>query len=210
MSISSSEGVREKKRRHTRWRIFDEALTLIERQGFDNVTIDAICEAAEISRRTFFNYLDSKDDLVIGAFPAELPQAAHERIATTKTDNIVASILSEIEANVDPLDRGFEVRQRRIIMKDKGLAMTAMSRVRHSLKPTHQVLERHYSTFPEDRKLENEPLSVEIHLVFLQVMSAVSVYLLHPEFAPTESQSEIDQLLNAAALSARFSKELIW
>ncbi|WP_169332158.1 TetR/AcrR family transcriptional regulator [Corynebacterium lubricantis] len=210
MSISSDEGVRETKRRHTRRRIIDEALKLMEEQDFDSVTVESICENADISRRTFFNYMNSKDDLVLGAFPPALPPAAHERIATTQTNNVVALVITEIAVNADPIDSGFESRQRRIIAKDKALAFSAMNRVRSAMKPALHSLERHYSNFPEDRVLEHEPVSIEIHFVFMSVMNAVGVYLLHPEFEPTDTASEVDQLLNAAALSARFSKELTW
>jgi AcrR family transcriptional regulator len=59
------EGLRERKRRQTRQRIIDEGLELFLANGFDATTLDAIAEAADISRRTFFYYFKSKEDIVL-------------------------------------------------------------------------------------------------------------------------------------------------
>lgn len=59
------EGLRERKRRQTRQRIIDEGLKLFLANGFDATTLDAIAEAADISRRTFFYYFKSKEDIVL-------------------------------------------------------------------------------------------------------------------------------------------------
>ena len=61
-----NEGIREQKRRETLQRIRDEAARLVDAHGYDNVTVDDICLAAGISRRTFFNYVDSKDEAILG------------------------------------------------------------------------------------------------------------------------------------------------
>ncbi|WP_188657328.1 TetR family transcriptional regulator [Sphingomonas metalli] len=60
-----SSGVRERKRRETLWRITDAGVRLFIAQGFDGTTVDEIAAAAGISRRTFFHYFDSKDDILL-------------------------------------------------------------------------------------------------------------------------------------------------
>lgn len=60
-----TEGLRERKRRQTRQRIIDEGLRLFLANGFEATTLDAIAEAADISRRTFFYYFASKEDIVV-------------------------------------------------------------------------------------------------------------------------------------------------
>lgn len=59
------EGLRERKRRETRQRIAEVGLRLFLANGFESTTVDAIAEAAGISRRTFFLYFKSKDDIMI-------------------------------------------------------------------------------------------------------------------------------------------------
>ncbi len=61
--LPSAPGLRERKRAQTRARIIDGALKLFVRRGFEAVTLDDIAAAAGISRRTFFHYFESKEDL---------------------------------------------------------------------------------------------------------------------------------------------------
>jgi AcrR family transcriptional regulator len=58
------DGIREAKRRETHRRIAEAAIRLFLERGYDATTLDAIAEAAEISRRTFFAYFRSKDEIL--------------------------------------------------------------------------------------------------------------------------------------------------
>ncbi|MFF5010942.1 TetR family transcriptional regulator [Streptomyces phaeochromogenes] len=58
------EGLRERKRRETRQRITHVGMRLFLTNGFDATTLDMIAAAADVSRRTFFSYFDSKDDVL--------------------------------------------------------------------------------------------------------------------------------------------------
>lgn len=58
-------GLRERKRQETLTRITEAGLGLFNQHGFEATTIDAIAEAAGISRRTFFHYFKSKDDILL-------------------------------------------------------------------------------------------------------------------------------------------------
>jgi AcrR family transcriptional regulator len=61
----SEEGLRERKRRETRQRIAETALDLFLTGGYEETTLDAIAEKAQISRRTFFSYFNSKDEILV-------------------------------------------------------------------------------------------------------------------------------------------------
>lgn len=58
------------------------ALDLFARDGFDATTVDDIAGAAGISRRTFFRYYPSKNDVVWGDFEERLATMAAELDAT--------------------------------------------------------------------------------------------------------------------------------
>lgn len=58
------EGRRERKRRQTRERIEQAAMTLFMERGFDATTIEEITEAADVSKRSFFDYFPSKEEVV--------------------------------------------------------------------------------------------------------------------------------------------------
>jgi AcrR family transcriptional regulator len=55
---------RERKKERTRHEIYDAALALFERQGFDAVTVEAVCEAADVARATFFLHFPTKAALL--------------------------------------------------------------------------------------------------------------------------------------------------
>ena len=57
-------GLRERKRQQTRARLIEAAMTLFLQRGFEATTLDDIAAAAEISRRSFFHYFTSKEDVV--------------------------------------------------------------------------------------------------------------------------------------------------
>ena len=61
----SAQGLRERKRRETHRRIAETGLRLFLAQGYEGTTLDAIAAAAGISRRTFFSYFKSKDDILL-------------------------------------------------------------------------------------------------------------------------------------------------
>jgi AcrR family transcriptional regulator len=58
-------GLRERKKAETRLAVHRAALGLVAEHGFDNVTVEAISDVANISRRTFFNYFADKADAVM-------------------------------------------------------------------------------------------------------------------------------------------------
>lgn len=59
------ESRREQKREETLERIVATGLKLFIAHGYEGTTLEAIAEAAGISRRTFFNYFKSKEDVLL-------------------------------------------------------------------------------------------------------------------------------------------------
>lgn len=78
MSLPASSGpagtLRSRKRAATSLAIRRAAIALALDHGYENVTVEMICEASMVSQRTFFNYFGSREGVYLSAEKA-LPSA---------------------------------------------------------------------------------------------------------------------------------------
>lgn len=58
------KSLQSRKRQLVRDAIYDAAIVLFAKKGFDETTVEEVADAAGISRRSFFRYFESKDDLL--------------------------------------------------------------------------------------------------------------------------------------------------
>ncbi len=115
MSVVS---LRERKRVDTRGRIVAAASKLFDRDGLDEVTVDAIASEADIGKGTVYNYFEAKEDIVV-ALLVELNRQALAAIAPLPAQGMsVAEALDaaawkllENKADHRPYVRAFLCRQ---------------------------------------------------------------------------------------------------
>ncbi|MDR6870051.1 AcrR family transcriptional regulator [Bosea sp. BE125] len=62
--MSNRLGLRDRKKEMTRQAISNVATRLFVERGFDNVSVADVAEAADVARKTVFNYFPRKEDLV--------------------------------------------------------------------------------------------------------------------------------------------------
>ena len=119
-------------REDTRARIEQAALDLFTAQGFEQVTIDEIADAAGISRRTFFRYVTAKADAVWGDFDAHVLRLKTMLAAAADDQSVLASICAAyVEVNDYAEDGLPMLRQRmRLILGEP--ALQAHSQVRYA------------------------------------------------------------------------------
>jgi AcrR family transcriptional regulator len=76
MAQAPAKGLRERKKEETRAAIAHTAIKLFLARGFEQVSIAEIAEAAGVAKQTVTNYFPNKEDLVINARPALVPDVA--------------------------------------------------------------------------------------------------------------------------------------
>src|SRR5579859_1918175 len=107
-AMSSSPGLRERKKQQTRESIALAAHRLFVERGYQATTLPEIAEAADVSTRTIFGYFPSKEDILFSGFTEtidELAQALAERPDGTDTLDVVREfILSGRGAHKSDLD----------------------------------------------------------------------------------------------------------
>lgn len=69
--------LRERKRQVTLDRIAETGLKLFIENGYEATTLDQIAAASGISRRTFFYYLKSKEDVLLAHESGNIPRLLH-------------------------------------------------------------------------------------------------------------------------------------
>lgn len=81
----AQDGLRERKRRDTLQRIAQTGLDLFIAKGYEATTLDDVAAAAGISRRTFFHYFTSKDEILL-AWQVGLVDALYDAVLQAATD----------------------------------------------------------------------------------------------------------------------------
>jgi len=79
---TAPDNLRERKKQALRNKIIDQTLALLATQGTEEMTIDAICEGADISRKTFYNYYGTKHELLFDICVSRLLELLGESIST--------------------------------------------------------------------------------------------------------------------------------
>lgn len=83
--MDDAPGLRERTRRAVRAELLREAMRLFLDRGFDATTVEDIAVAAGLSRRSFFRYFASKDE-VLAAGLIEVGQGIADAIAARPVD----------------------------------------------------------------------------------------------------------------------------
>jgi AcrR family transcriptional regulator len=119
-------GLAERKRDAVRAHLTEVALDLLADRDFDSVTVDEIATAAGLSRRTFFRYFPSKEEVVLGFL---------DRVGDRLREQVIArpaheSPLEAVHAALRPQVTAYVVRADRTLALVRLLQMSPSLRAR--------------------------------------------------------------------------------
>ena len=103
------------------------AQKLTDESGLDGFTMDDLAAAAEVSRRTLFNYFPSKVDAVLGLFPTLDPEAVDVFCAGGPDEDLVHDLRTLVLPllRTELLERDVLARGRRIMLANPRLIARA-------------------------------------------------------------------------------------
>lgn len=120
---------REAKRERTRRNVERAAVSLALEHGAENVTVDQICEASDISARTFFNYFGNRDAAIVGTASKIPPQEMLDEFIAADGP-VIGDFLHTLVASVRLHDPDVELikARRQLFDNEPHLAMVRMTR----------------------------------------------------------------------------------
>jgi AcrR family transcriptional regulator len=116
-------GLRERKKTATRQALHEAAIRLAARDGYDHVTVEAIADAATVSRRTFSNYFSSKEEAFVHGDLVRvrhLLDLVHDRPAGEPPWTALLRAVEEFTAGSEGIDPR-EVAERRDLRRHPSL-----------------------------------------------------------------------------------------
>lgn len=213
-------GRRELNRRRTRRNIEDAALNLMAQHGFDAVTLDDVCAAANISRRTFFNYFDTKDEVVLRPGLTSFTETDAEAFIAACPSDPIRHLLLLFEAALtspcpddddlaDPMQRHRELHQlrRTVVRSDSRLLGLVIANQSNSLARMQQALTTLFTDEPDTRRLPDISAEEEAAISTAFIREALWMATNRPL---TGASGDPHPLLAAAATFSRFTQELNW
>jgi AcrR family transcriptional regulator len=108
-------GLRERRKKLTAEELEAAAFRLFGERGFDAVTVDDIAVEADVSRRTFFRYFASKEDVLLADHFVQL-RRLREAIAARPLDEPIVTALRNALLS---LTSDFEERKEKIILRGR-------------------------------------------------------------------------------------------
>lgn len=174
---AASSGLRERKQRATRISIEIATLSLVLEKGYGGATIEEICQNADVSMRTFFNYFPSKDDAVIG-MPS--PDVDEEWLLSSLFRNESDSLLDTVLVTLievtsqDPSDVRVERLRKKVLATYPDLMYRHMKHFFEMEKTMREALAVYLTKSPDKRIFTGELQESEEALLVIDLATTLT------------------------------------
>ncbi len=201
--MDEKPGLRERKKLRTRAAISDAAIALFLRDGFDQVSVVQVAEAAEVSKRTLFAYFPAKEDLVVHRVADHETETARVVRArppsTTPLEALRGHFLAALRER-DPatgLNDRPEVRSLYRLILDTPALVARMERFKTGAERTLAQALRETAEVPE---LTARLAAVQIVAVYWELAKDNAARLAHGESADAREAGALADAEHAFAL----------
>jgi AcrR family transcriptional regulator len=181
---SSPESLRERKKRMTRETIFATADRLFAQRSFAEVTVAEIADAANISVKTLFSYIGTKEALLFGGGPTVL-DAVVEAVARPRLGQ--TPLVAAAQALLAAVDESDPRRSLDAIVRFAASGPAARSRLRTLWEETEDALTASLVTRRDGpRELAARRLTAAQIMVLVRTVTSAEVGDLITKEADTE------------------------
>lgn len=147
----NSEGLRERNRRARLNRITQTGIELFAAKGYEETTLDEIAAAAGISRRTFFHYFKSKDEILLawqaGVSDSIRAAVLNEPIDQSPLDALCCALLKMSSQ----FDKGAAIQVARILQSNEQLRAANQAKL---VRMEHAAFEALCLRWPQRGRIE--------------------------------------------------------
>jgi AcrR family transcriptional regulator len=184
LSQQAPESLRERKKRLTREAIFAAARDLFGERDFDDVTVAEIADAANISVKTLFTYVGSKEELLFSGRPTVL-DAVVEAVRNRKLAQ--TPLVAAGQALLAAVDDGDQDKNIDAFLRMAGRGQAARSRLRALWDETEDALTEALATRKDGpRELAARRLTAAQIMVLVRTVTSAEVSDLIAKTADTE------------------------
>jgi len=174
----SADSIREIRRHETSRRITHCARVLADEHGIDGFTMDDLAAAAEVSRRTLFNYFPGKDAAVLGEKPPLEGELMETFCAGGPTGDLVSDLVALVDALLDSgaIDSNEIALMHRVMHDNPRLIAQAKQDFDGHLEQMREATEAREGAAYDDTRAR-----VLIRVVAALFEVALNYYLEHPD-----------------------------